>query len=60
MIDSLNAHGMGRTKSRRGKLSNLRVVQMAATLYADSQFCTLPQTAERHAHALAGLRAAGA
>lgn len=52
---SLNAHGMGRTKSRRAKLSNLRVVQMAATLYADSLFCTRPQTAQRHASAFAKL-----
>ncbi len=56
VTDSLNAHGMGRTKSRRAKLSNLRVIQMAATLYAETQFCTRPQTAERHARTLTELR----
>ncbi len=56
VTNSLNAHGMGRTKSRRAKLSNLRIVQMAATLYADSLFCTRPQTIGRHARAFAELR----
>ncbi len=56
VTDSLNNHGIGRTKSRRAKLSNLRVSQIAATLYADSLFCTRPQTAERHTCALAELR----
>ncbi len=58
VTESLNAHGMSRTKSRRAKLSNPRVAQMAATLYADSLFCTRPQTSERHAHALLELRSA--
>lgn len=57
VASSLNAHGMKRSKSRRAKLSNPRVVQIAAALYADSLFCTRPQTAERHAQGLAKLRA---
>ena len=55
---SLNAHGMKRSKSRRAKLSNLRVSQMAATLYADSMLCPRESTRERHAAALGGLRLA--
>ena len=47
---------MRRTKSRRDKLSNLRITQIAETLFADSVFCTRPQTAERHARMLGGLR----
>ena len=58
MTGSLNAHGMKRSKSRRAKLSNLRVSQMAATLYADSMLCPRESTRERHAAALGELRLA--
>ncbi len=56
MADSLNANGVKRTRSRRDKLSNLRIAQMAETLYADSLFCTRPHTARRHADMLEKLR----
>ncbi len=56
VTDSLNAHGVTRSKSRRNKLSNLRIAQIAATLYADSLFCTRTNTADRHAKLLAELR----
>ncbi len=58
VTDSLNAHGKGRSRSRRGKLANIRIAQMAATLYADSLFCTRPHTRQRHAEALSELRSA--
>ncbi|MDO4849568.1 MAG: Abi family protein [Coriobacteriia bacterium] len=58
VTDSLNEHGMRRTKSRRDKLSNLRITQIAETLFADSVFCTRPHTTERHARMLGSLRSA--
>ena len=56
VTDSLNAHGVTRSKSRRNKLSNPRIAQIAAALYADSLFCTRANTADRHAKLLAELR----
>ena len=56
VTDSLNEHGMGRSKSRRNKLSNLRITQIAETLRADSLICTRPHTRQRHAELLASLR----
>lgn len=53
---SLNAAGLGRTKSRRAKLANLRVAQIAATLYASNALCTRPDTRMRHARLLKALR----
>ena len=44
----MKEHGLKNTKSRRAKLNNLRVAQMAAALYADSRFCTRPSTRSRH------------
>ena len=58
VTDSLNEHGMRRSKSRRKKLSNIRTAQMAATLYADSLFCKRPHTKQRHAEMLGELRCA--
>ena len=46
--ESLTRHGMKRSKARRSKMSNLRVAQIAAALYASSVFCTRPSTMERH------------
>ena len=54
---ALNAAGVRRTKSRRAKLANLRVAQMAATLYALDAICTGRDTVARHAGRLAALRA---
>ena len=56
ITEALNAAGMRRTKSRRAKLANLRMAQMAATLYALHAICTGRNTAERHAERLAALR----
>ncbi len=55
LVDSLSARGMKINSSRRSKLSNPRVAQMATVLYADSLFCARPPATERHAHALAEL-----
>lgn len=57
ITEALNAAGMRRTKSRRAKLANLRVAQMAATLYALNAICTGHATVNRHAQRLAALRA---
>lgn len=48
IIDSMNAHGLNRSKTRRSKMSNLRIAQIAATLYASSVFCIRPSTRKRH------------
>ncbi len=53
---SLAEHGMGKTKSRRAKLRNLRVAQIAATLYSVREFCTWESTRTRHAARLAEVR----
>lgn len=53
---SLNDAGLGRTKSRRSKLANLRVAQMAATLYASNALCERPATRRRHAELMQALR----
>lgn len=53
---SLSEHGMTKTKSRRAKLRNLRVAQIAATLYSVREFCTRESTRERHAARLVEVR----
>lgn len=53
---ALNERGMKNTKARRSKLANLRVSQIAATLYADGEFCTRDSTRARHAARLAEVR----
>ncbi len=58
IMDSLNAAGMGRTKTRRAKLANLRIAQMAATLYSLNVFCVHGSTLARNAERLAALRIA--
>lgn len=50
------AAGLPRTKSRHAKLKNLRVAQMAATLYAESALFTREATRAGRARALKGLR----
>ena len=57
ITDALNAAGVGRTKARRAKLSNLRMAQIAASLYCLSAFCTRESTARRHHARLCQLRA---
>ena len=56
IIDSLNDAGMSRTNTRRTKLSNLRIAQMAATLYCLSTLCTSESAKRRHAARLASVR----
>ena len=46
---SLAEKGIPKTKSRRAKLKNLRVAQIAATLYSVNAFCELDTTRMRHA-----------
>lgn len=53
---SLAEHGMAKTKSRRARLRNLRVAQIAATLYSVREFCSQESTRERHAARLAEVR----
>ena len=57
ITDALNAAGMGRTKTRRAKLSNLRMAQIAASLFCLNAFCTRESTARRHHARLCQLRA---
>ncbi len=58
ITDSLNAAGLPRTKARRAKLSNLRIAQMAATLYCLNALCTSESAMARHAARLAEVRKA--
>ncbi len=58
ITDSLNEHGLKRTKTRRARLNNLRTVQMASALYASERLCTREETRARHAAMLADLREA--
>lgn len=53
---SLNERGMKNTKTRRSKLANLRVSQIAATLYSVREFCMRESTRARHAARLAEVR----
>lgn len=55
--DSLNAHGMRNSRTRRAKLKNLRVAQIAAALWSLDHFCKRPSTRKRHATKLAAVRA---
>ena len=55
---SLNDAGMPRTKARRAKLSNLRIAQMAATLYCLNALCTSESAMARHAARFAEVRKA--
>ncbi|MBQ9002442.1 MAG: Abi family protein [Eggerthellaceae bacterium] len=56
IVESMNERGIPRTKSRRAKLSNLRIAQMAASLYALSALCKRGPTMRRNAERLAALR----
>jgi hypothetical protein len=56
ITNSLNEHGVRNSRSRRAKLRNLRVAQMAAVLWSLSTFCTRKSTIERHAGRFAQLR----
>ena len=56
LSDSLNEHGMKNTKTRRAKLKNLRIAQMAATLWSLDEFCKRPSTRSRHSKRLQVIR----
>lgn len=56
ITNALNEAGMGRTKARRAKLSNLRMAQIAATLWCVNSFCTRESTVRRHAERMRWLR----
>lgn len=49
----LNDHGIRNNRSRRAKMSNLRVAQIAATLYASDALCTTDSAKARHAGQMA-------
>ena len=49
IASSMNKLGMKNSKSRKAKLKNLRVAQIAAALFASSEFCARPSTKKRHA-----------
>jgi abortive infection bacteriophage resistance protein len=53
---SLIRNGMPKTKSRQAKLKNLRMAQIAATLYSVNEFCELDTTRARHARRMADVR----
>lgn len=52
ITSSMNAHGIRNCKSRKKKMANLRISQIAATLFASSLFCTRLSTRTRHAKAM--------
>ncbi|WP_165047748.1 Abi family protein [Adlercreutzia sp. ZJ305] len=56
IIESLNRHGLPRTKSRRSKLSNLRIAQMAAALYSLNALCRREPAMRKNAERLNALR----
>lgn len=56
VTDSLNAAGMGNTKTRRARLRNLRMSQIAATLYMAAELCANPGTRARHASCMNDVR----
>lgn len=57
LASSLKENGLKNTKSRKGKLHNLRIAQIAATLYAATIFCDRDSTSARHAELLGKFRA---
>ncbi len=48
LASSMKGNGLKNTKSRKAKLSNLRVAQIAAALYAANRYCARDATRERH------------
>lgn len=58
ILASMNKGGIGNTKARRAKMSNLRVAQMAAALYASCELCPTDSARIRHAAAMDGVRRA--
>lgn len=48
LANSLKENGLKNSKSRKAKLGNLRIAQIAATLYAASLYCGRDTTRARH------------
>ena len=53
VLASMNERGMGNSRTRRKKMSNPRVSQIASALYLSSELCERDSTRERHAEAMA-------
>lgn len=56
LLASMGAHGIRNTKARRAKMHNLRVAQIAASLYASYRFCVRSSTRHRHAALMMDVR----
>lgn len=56
LLASMGAHGIRNTKTRRAKMQNLRVAQIAASLYASNRLCARSSTRHRHAALMMGVR----
>lgn len=56
LTDALNAAGMKNSRTRRAKLRNVRVAQIAATLYSLDAFCPKPSALSRHASRFAQVK----
>lgn len=52
ILSSMNEHGVRQGRSRKKKMSNQRIAQIAAALFASSTFCARPSTKTRHAEAM--------
>ena len=55
---SMNERGLKSSKSRRSKMRNLRVAQIAAVLFASSEFCRRESTRALHSEAMETVREA--
>lgn len=53
VLASMNDHGMKSSKTRRQKMRNPRIAQIASALYASSTLCTRESTRARHSQAMA-------
>ena len=51
IASAMTQAGLKNTKSRRAKMANLRIAQIAETLWASHEFCTRKNTRLRHATA---------
>lgn len=57
IADALKGAGLTNSKNRRAKMKNLRIAQIASTLWALDRFCTRDSTKRRDAKLLAQLKA---
>lgn len=56
ILESMNERGLSNTKTRRSKMKNLRIMQIASLLYAISVFCETTAARKRCAERLSALR----